>query len=718
MKPAAPARTMMTAILAVALVCASVLALVLTSDPAVAAGNGASVSAGSGAPGLAGDRAGDPSFPAFDVAPGDVALTIDGIPYPRVIIQGHLEFTRRQAEASGDPRSFYEWGEILHLYDTAVERVLGARAAWSAGFRVTPEDRKQFDHYTLESTPTYLQTLYGGSLEAFRWDADLQILMKKWMVYVTMGRRDVSWVQAGEMITASAQEFAAWDAWLQPAMKRARIVTYPERIERHREAAPWAGILFLMFLGVGALALWLRAVARNARRRNLLVRWPWILSLVRYRAYPEGVRILVLAVFLVMLGALAAGSPITHRNLGSVYLWILWWPFVPFMLFFAARSWCAVCPIATLGDLVQRVPGLGRRPAPRLFVVAGIWVIEGVFLAVAWLDRAVGLVGSVRLTLTALVLLTGVALSISAVYRRRTFCRYLCFFGALAGNYSMASVVELRPDGATCTGCRREACLTREAAETHPDGCAMLERPRALAGNRECNLCLACVRACERRSLALRVRDPLTELSSVRRPRLAVAVLAAVLVGVVAVQNLGMLEIAGVLERRLREVTGLGRMGIATVLYLAAVALPVALLAVFARGDRRRMALYGYALIPLDLGAHAAHNLLHLLGEGKSVWWVTASLLGISSPLDIPGGHPGGSMGASILDAPTIKVLQIALVLLAATGSLVVARRMQHRRATVDGAGRGFSTRPLFVLILLFLVVNLWLFSVPMALRH
>jgi len=656
MKPIAQPRVMFVVRFAAALVCASVLVLALTTIPAVAAGSGASASPGSGAPTASGDQTGRLSLPVLDLAPADAALIIDGIPYPRVIVQGHLAFTRAQAEAAGDPRSFYEWGEILHLYDTAAERVLGARAAWDAGFRATAEDRKQFDHYTLESTPTYLQTLYGGSLDAFRWDADLQILMKKWMVYVTTGRRDVSWVQAGEMVTASAQEFAIWDAWLDPAMKQARIVTYPELIERRGEAAPRVGVLLLVFLGVGALALWLRAVARNPSRRNLLVRWPWISDAVRHRVYPEGARVVVLAVFLLMLGALAFGPSIAHRNLGSVYLWILWWPLVPFMLFFAARSWCAVCPIATLGDLVQRVPGLGRRPAPRLFVVAGIWVIEGVFLAVTWLDRAVGLVGSVR--------------------------------------------------------------LTREAAETQPDGCAMLERPRALAGNRDCNLCLACVRACERNSLALRVRDPLSELSEVRRPSLAVAVLAAVLVGVVAVQNLGMLEIAGVLERRLWEITGLGRIGIATLFYLTAVALPVALLAVFARGDRKRMALYGYALIPLDLGAHAAHNLLHLLGEGKSVWWVTASLLGLSSPLDIPGGHPGGSMGASILDAPTIKVLQIALVLLAAAGSLVVARRMQRRQAPGGGTGRGAPTRPLFVLVLLFLAVNVWLFSVPMALRH
>jgi len=89
---------------------------------------GPALAAGSCAPALAGDRTGGRSFPAFHLAPADVALIIDGIPYPWVVIQGHVEFTRRQAEAAGDPRSFYEWGEILQLYDTAAERVLAARA--------------------------------------------------------------------------------------------------------------------------------------------------------------------------------------------------------------------------------------------------------------------------------------------------------------------------------------------------------------------------------------------------------------------------------------------------------------------------------------------------------------------------------------------------------------------------------------------------------------
>lgn len=652
-----------------------------------------------------------PTLPALPLETQDVALTVDGVPFPLIVVQGYLDFTRRQALASGDPRSFYEWGEILHLYDTAAERILAARAAWEAGFRVTPQDRADFSSYTVDSAPGYLGELYGGSRSVFDWDADLQILMKKWMAYVTHGERDVSWTRAGELMQADTAEFDAWDAWYLPVRRNAAVVTYPERLQRSGESPPRVGIVLLVLAGAVALGLWLRSLGRGRRGRDLLVRWPWIDGLVRRRVYPEGVQIAVLAVFLVMMAALGLGSTLSHRNLGSIYLWILWWPLVPFLLFFSARSWCAVCPIATLGDLVQRVPGLGRRTTPRWLALGGIWAIEGTFLAITWLDRSLGLVSSVRLTFTALLLLTGLALTVSAVYRRRTFCRHLCFFGALAGNYSMASVVELRPDGRTCRGCRREACLREEAASL-PDACPMLLRPRALAVNRECNLCLKCVRTCDRRSLALRIRHPLLELASVRDPHLAVAGLAAVLVGVVAVQNLGMLQVAGSLERWMSEVTGFGRQAQTALIYLTALLLPLALLLLSAGGDRRRAALFGYALIPLDLGAHAAHNLLHLLGEGKSIWWVTARLLGLNSPLDIPGGHPGGSMGAALLDASTIKALQISLVLLAAGASFAVARRMRPR---VRSAG---STLPLYGLLLILLGLNLWLFSVPMALRH
>jgi polyferredoxin len=639
-----------------------------------------------------------------EIATAEAALTVDGTPFPARIVRGYLDFVRRQAAEAGQESNFYEWGEILHLFDTMTERIVAARAAHRAGLEVTPQDLSDFSRHTVDAFPGYLEEVYGGSREMYLWDARLQILAKKWMAEVTLGRGRVPWAEAGRMMTGDPEIHMLWDAWLKPARERAGVVTFPERIPRQGDGPPQWGRLFLVLTGALVLGLSLRAAAR--RPGFDLVRpggWGrWALS---GRLYPEGARAVLLAAFALMVAALAFGPRDPHANLGSVYLWILWWPLVPFALFLAGRSWCAVCPIATLADLVQRLPGTARR-RPVALALAGVLVVDLSFILITWLDRAAGLVDSVRLTLAAVLILSATAVGVSLLYRRRTFCRHLCFFGALGGNYSTVSVVELRARAGLCAGCPRGSCYRKDAVD-----CPYGERPRALTSNRDCDLCLECVRKCRPGALQLRLRDPLTELASVRRPRPEVAVLAALLVGVVAVQNLGMLQVAQVWERRVAAATGLGEAGVATILYLSALALPLLLLALASGFRLRRMALFGYALIPLDLGAHAAHNLLHLLGEGKTVWWVTASALGLGSPLDIPGGHPGGSLGAALLAPASIKLLQVALLLLAGVGSLETARRLARREDSPPAW-------PLYALLALLIVANLWLLSQPMALRH
>jgi hypothetical protein len=41
-------------------------------------------------------------------------------------------------------------------------------------------------------------------------------------------------------------------------------------------------------------------------------------------------------------------------------------------------------------------------------------------------------------------------------------------------------------------------------------------------------------------------------------------------------------------------------------------------------GTVKNFARFGYALIPLDLAGHLAHNLFHLLAEGKAVFFTYA----------------------------------------------------------------------------------------------
>jgi len=74
---------------------------------------------------------------------------------------------------------------------------------------------------------------------------------------------------------------------------------------------------------------------------------------------------------------------------------------------------------------------------------------------------------------------------------------------------------------------------------------------------------------------------------------------------------------------------------------------------------------YGYSLIPLGLGIHLAHNAKHFLGEGLSVIYTSASLVG----LDYTGE-------LSLLNMPTIQVIQYILTFLGILGSVYTAHRI------------------------------------------
>jgi len=62
--------------------------------------------------------------------------------------------------------------------------------------------------------------------------------MKKWMVYVTHGERDVSWTKAGELMNADREEFDAWGAWYLPVRHTVVVVTYPEWLDRAGDGPP------------------------------------------------------------------------------------------------------------------------------------------------------------------------------------------------------------------------------------------------------------------------------------------------------------------------------------------------------------------------------------------------------------------------------------------------------------------------------------------------
>lgn len=417
-----------------------------------------------------------------------------------------------------------------------------------------------------------------------------------------------------------------------------------------------------------------------------------------------------LIVFAVIMYELLIGIPVASKNFGTAMTWVLWWPIIPLIFLLAGRFWCAICPFATVSDLVQRFVG-NNRPVPMFLKKYGIWIIDAMFILITWADHIFGIVESPRGSGILLLMLTTGVIAAGAFFERRTWCRYLCFIGGLAGNYSRSGALELRGTPEKCAKCTVGACF--RGTEKAP-GCPMFEFPKTMDNNGRCNFCGYCVKNCPNDSITISARVPSKELWFIRKPKLEESFLAIVIMGIVFVQNITMLEIWAEAQRWLGDLLGTSNFNVIfTVAFIIAMAIPALLLyitswfASLRNSDSAVMNLtrFGYALIPLDLAGHLAHNLFHLLAEGKSVLYTALALFGIQ--------NDGAS--AALAGMESIQILQFALLGLGTLASIYTAYRIakaNYEENEVIG-----SVIPFAILILALVAFNVYLFLLPMAHR-
>jgi polyferredoxin len=436
----------------------------------------------------------------------------------------------------------------------------------------------------------------------------------------------------------------------------------------------------------------------------------WVGRMFRSRRYPGVLQLAGLVVFGAVMLATLFGPTAVADNLGSTIVWILWWPLLPLSYFLFSRLWCTVCPYPVVGEWFQRLTGVNLK-VPRWLKKYGIWIIDLTFLFITWADHVFGIVESPRGTGYLLLAMLAGAIVMSLFFERRAFCSHLCFLGGLSGNYSMTSSLAFRANQDNCkkVGCKELWCAN---GSERAAACPLYETPRTMDSNRDCNMCGNCVKSCPHGSLRLEVRKPTSEFWNIRKPRLDVAFLAIVLVGVVIVQNLTMLGIYPTILAKVASFTGTDNVNVNfTIVFLIAMVVPILLLAAasfvssrLSGGSMLRdFTIFGYALIPLDLAAHMAHNLFHLLGEGLAVPRSVVLWL---------GGTWSGS--TALLNTATIEVLQYLTLGAGIVATVYAAYRIAN---TTHGRAGWRALIPQLVLIALLLAINIYMFSQPMAHR-
>lgn len=438
---------------------------------------------------------------------------------------------------------------------------------------------------------------------------------------------------------------------------------------------------------------------------------PAVKAIMNSKYYPKIFQIPVAAVFGLIGYELLAGPSSAHDNPGTALMWVLWWPLIPIVFLFLGRFWCAICPFATLSDFVQKLVGVNR-PVPVFLKKYGIWLIDAMFIIITWADHVFGIVASPWGSGILLLLITFAVIVSGAFFQRRTFCRYLCFLGGLSGNYAQTGMISLRANAEICKTCSSKAACFNGTDKA--PACPLFSFPRTMESSANCNLCANCIKNCPNDAITLTLRPPTKELWFIRKPKIEESFLAMAIMGIVLIQNITMLEVWEDILNGVENFTGITSTAlIFTGVFALGVTLPVTLLTLSAKIAARyntenwvkNFARFGYALIPLDIAGHVAHNLFHLLAEGKSIYYSVASIF---------GSNASGS--AAIVGNQTIQILQFVILGLGLWGSLYTARRIAFRRYS-NATVRKATLTPYVILIGSLTAVNVGLFLLPMAHR-
>jgi len=184
----------------------------------------------------------------------------------------------------------------------------------------------------------------------------------------------------------------------------------------------------------------------------------------------------------------------------------------------------------------------GRRRTPPIWLRKySFWIVDIIFIFVTWFDRVYGMTDHPALTgFIFLGLLAGVIIC-GVLYEKRVFCRYICFLGNVAGNYSMVAPMEIKPKNAdVCKQCKEKFCFFGRDKQA---GCPFYQVVQTKDGNRFCTLCANCVKACPHDNVALELRPFGSDFWKRIHVKFEESFFAKILVGVVIIQNIGMLTL-------------------------------------------------------------------------------------------------------------------------------------------------------------------------------
>lgn len=398
-------------------------------------------------------------------------------------------------------------------------------------------------------------------------------------------------------------------------------------------------------------ALWSVQSAKNAFRLDLLTQIPWLRSLLLSRWYPEGLWVVMMALFLPVTLAGFLGPQTRDSSVTLNFFWAWWWPGYLLFFVFIGRLWCAVCPFMITAEWLRRASlwlfPRQQLPWPTQWLNRwGAWALFSGFVVIYLWEKLWDLPNSAYLSAWLLLAITAGAVICSLIYERRLWCRYLCPIGGMNGMFAKLSMIELRSARQVCgSQCSTFGCFKGSDATTvefadalssegqATGGCPLYSHPAQLQDNRDCVLCMTCLKACPHRSVQLNLRFPTSDLLENHQGFWAEVALLLLLLGGVLMHH----------SQRILAVIGYPSVPVDADHFWSSAAIALALLSLPALATylthslARRLdpgqppyltAIYAY--LPLTLALNLAHYVPAAMTEAGKILPVLARTLGFS----------------------------------------------------------------------------------------
>ena len=279
--------------------------------------------------------------------------------------------------------------------------------------------------------------------------------------------------------------------------------------------------------------------------------------------------------------------------------------FVVFL--FAARFGCGICPISSISKFFNKRINL-KIPIPSFVKNNDVWFVGVGFISILFLEKYTHMAYSINNTAYLLFVILLAAIIIDFVFEKAAWCRHLCPLGGMAGLFSMSSMIEIRSNRNTCT----TICTTHDCykGSERAGPCPMFLHLQFLSDNRNCKVCLNCIKNCTHNATRLNLRIPGAEISSLRQTTLAGALFSIILSGLLLAEILFQ---SGVSQASFPLVFS------ASIFFALTLSLTSNYLTALIAKETviEHIKHFGYTLLPLTLFGFIAHKTVDVFGNAE-----------------------------------------------------------------------------------------------------